>query len=370
MNITPFRAIYPNLDLIAEPDAFFASVKADFPIYTADGFFLEDDELGFYVYDIVTPNRTHSGIVACTDVNDYFDGRVMRHEHTLVSREVRMKELFLQRNALIKPVLMSYRRDSKLDKIMDKARARAPFMEITLDGGHEHVFYKISDPSVIKRIAKRFRKKVSKGYIADGHHRCVTSARLYEQFQDKAPDKDFSRILCLLMPFEDLVIHDYNRVVEILHEFSPTLFMARMSKLCHITPLLQPSKPREKYELTMYLLKEWYRLTWKKSVLKRYQKEGIILDGAILNREVLGDILGITDVREDQRLKYVQGMSGITGLMRQAEKSIFRVAFCLYPVQMEEIVQVTEGHKTLPPKSTWFEPRIKNGVLSVSFDRD
>ena len=292
----------------------------------------------------------------------------MRHEHTIAPREQRMKDLFLQRNALIKPVLVTYKRDKKADKVMQRVRERAPFFQMVLDGGDEHLIYKISDPEDISRLQDRFKKRVAKAYIADGHHRCVTSARLYETMQGRLPNKDFSQVLCMLMPFEDIVIHDYNRVVEILLEFSPTLFMAQISQLCHITPIEHASKPKRKYEMTMYLFREWYHLRWKKSVLKRYASQDVILDGDLLNREVLGGILGITDLREDSRLTYVQGMHGIEGIERKADKSIFRIAFCLYPVAMDEIIKVTENNKTLPPKSTWFEPRIKNGVLCKSFE--
>jgi len=369
MRIFPFRAIYPDLDKIEENQAFFDTVKGSFPEYAASGMFLTDDSEAVFVYDIETDVRTQTGLVVNVDIQDYYKGKVRRHEHTISERESKMKGLFLERNALIKPVLMSYKQDKKISKIMDEARDQIPFLNIQMADNERHVVYKVNDPKMIKSLKKRFKKDVGKAYIADGHHRCVTSARLYEMLHEREPSKDFSKILCMFIPHEELIIHDYNRVVEVLHEFSPTLFMARMSQLCKITPLPEAAKPEGKYEMTMYVLREWYRLKWKKSVLKRYAGEDVIFDSAILNHEVLGGLFGIENVRNDDRLKYVEGIGGVEGILRKTDKSIFRIAFCLYPVQMDEIHTVADKHKTLPPKSTWFEPRIKNGVLCAPFDK-
>lgn len=369
MRIHPFRAVYPDLGKISGCPGFFETVKADFPEKVKAGLFLSDEELAMFVYDIEYDHGTQSGLVFNIDIDDYLDGRIRRHEHTITERETKMKHLFLERNALIKPVLVAYSRDKKIDRIMDRARDHVPFLEIEMSEVERHVIYKINDPKDISKLQKRFRKKVPRAYIADGHHRCVTSAKLYEEFGDRDPSKDFGKILCMFMPDEELIIHDYNRVVDVLQDFSPTLFMAKMSQLCKITPLPAAQKPKSKYQMTMYILKEWYLLEWKRSVLKRYSDEDIIFDGAILNREVLGGIFNIHDVRNDARLKYVEGIGGIEGIVRKAEKSIFRIAFCLYPVQMSEIEYVADRHKTLPPKSTWFEPRIKNAVLSAPFDK-
>jgi uncharacterized protein (DUF1015 family) len=369
MRIHPFRAIYPDMGKAPADTGFFDTVKAYFPEYVKAGYYLADEEEAVFVYDIEYEQRVQSGLVFNVDVQDYLDGRIRRHEHTLFERESKMKQLFLERNALIKPVLVAYPRDKKVNKLMERARDHVPFLDIQMTETERHVIYKVTDKKDISRLQKRFRKNVPRAYIADGHHRCITSAKLYEEFSEREPGKDFSKILCMFMQDEELIIHDYNRVVDVLDAFSPTLFMAKMSHLCNITPLPRAAKPSGKYEMTMYILKEWYLLKWKKSVLKRYKDEDVIFDGAILNREVLGGIFGIEDVRNDSRLKYVEGISGIEGIVRKAEKSIFRIAFCLYPVQMEELEKVADKHKTLPPKSTWFEPRIKNGVLCAPFDK-
>ncbi|RLD21976.1 MAG: hypothetical protein DRI69_02620 [Bacteroidetes bacterium] len=363
MTIAPFVALYPRTELIGRPDAFFSASKHEFPDFRNRGFLQEDSEEGIFIYDIITPKRTYSGVLACLDILDYIDGKVMPHENTIAAKEQYMTTLVLERKALIKPVLLSYKRNQSIEQVVSDAHDQKPFFEIEI-GEERHVLYKLTDKKTVEKLQETFRYDVSKAYIADGHHRCATSAKLYRESYMEGQANAYQKFLCVLFPFEQLVIHDYNRIIDILNIISPTMFMARMSKLCDIKPLSVAAKPKRKFEMTMYILGEWYLLTWKNSVIKKYAVQSVILDGAILNKEVLNKILDIKDVREDPRLRYVEGIAGVEGVMAKADKSLFRIAFCVYPVQMSEIVQIAEVHKTLPPKSTWFEPRIKNGLIS------
>jgi uncharacterized protein (DUF1015 family) len=363
MTIHPFAALYPNADLIGQPDVFFASVKHKFSDYRNRGIFQEESEESIFIYDILTPRHTYSGVLACMDILDYIDGKVMPHENTIPAKEKFMTNLFLKRKALIKPVLLSYKRNHSIDQIVRDAHEQKPFYEIEI-GDERHLLYKVNGKKEVEKLQATFRYDVSKAYIADGHHRCATSAKLYQESYMAGQINDYKEFLCVLFPFEQLVIHDYNRIIDILNIISPTMFMARMSKLCDIKPLPKAAKPKQKFELTMYILGEWYLLAWKNSVIKKYAIQSVILDGAILNIEVLNKILNIKNVRDDPRLRYVEGIAGVEGVMTKADKSIFRIAFCVYPVKMSEIVQIAEVHNTLPPKSTWFEPRIKNGLIS------
>lgn len=366
MTIYPFAALYPDSQKISHPDAFFANVKNTFSSYRDRGLFIEDSEENIFIYDIISPHSTYSGVLACLDIQDYIDGKVMPHENTIATKETYMTNLFLERKAMIKPVLLSYKRNNAIEKIIRDAHERKPFYQIDI-GDEKHLLYKLNGKNEIGILQEKFKFDVPKAYIADGHHRCSTSTRLYNEALESGGINPYDKFLCVLFPFEQLVIHDYNRIIDILNIISPTMFMARISKLCDIKPLSTAAKPKRKFEMTMYILGEWYLLRWKNSVIKKYARHSVILDGAILNTEVLDKILGITDVREDARLRYVEGIAGVEGVVTKAEKSIFRIAFCLFPVQMNEIVQIAEVHKTLPPKSTWFEPRIKNGLISKEF---
>jgi uncharacterized protein (DUF1015 family) len=171
-------------------------------------------------------------------------------------------------------------------------------------------------------------------------------------------------LLCAFFPFDQLVIHEYNRVVDLPGDISATAFLAKLSDLCRVRHLREAAKPQKSHEMTLFLNREWYRLRWRKKILKKYQDALVVMDADILNKEVLENILGIADVRNDDRLSYVDGISGVKGLTDKAEKSALRMGFCMYPISFEDIVTVADAGKTLPPKSTWFEPRVKNGLIS------
>ena len=368
MNIRPFKAIYPRLDLVSSPDVFFATVKHEFPNYHKSGFFVEHDEQALFIHDIQGKSRRFTGLIACADIKAYLDGQIVKHEETLELKEKMTIELLLERHAMIKPVLVMYREHPDIAAAIARAMQTDPFFSVPFESEDEtHDFYKISDPHEIDKLRSIFDEHVPKAYIADGHHRCATNAKLYQTVTDSEHHPlGLNDLLTVFLPMDELVVHDYNRVIEVLHEISPTLFLARVSALCDIEHMVVPAKPKVKHEITLYLDHEWYRLRWKPHVLDKYREELVMLDGAILNQEVLNDILNIEDVRNDNRLNYVQGISGIEGVMAKTQKSAFRIGFCIYPVSVEELVAVADAGDTLPPKSTWFEPRVKNGLIGKS----
>lgn len=367
MTIQPFKAVYPNFDLIASADDFFNTVKEEFTGYWNSGFFLEDPDDAIFIYHINSPESQHRGLIASVSIRDYLEGRIKPHENTLPAKEQKMTSLLLRRKAMIKPVLLTYRPNEQIERMLRKSQSKKPFIKVKFSDNEEHLIYKVSDPEVIAKLRDLFAHEVGEAYIADGHHRCTTGAKLFESVKPGTYNLDFSSLLTVLLPFDDVIIHDYNRVVEILREISPTMFMARLSESCIIEPLPWAAKPKKKFEMTLYLNQEWYKLTWRQEVIEKYAERPVILDGEILNNEILNAVLGITDVRDDARLKYIEGIAGLEGLTDKVHKNTYRIGFCLYPVDIEEIVAISDKGQTLPPKSTWFEPRIKNGLLAQSF---
>lgn len=368
MHIHPFRAIYPNLDLIAAPDTFFETVKFEFHQYFKSGFFREDDTEAMFVYQIKTPRRAYYAIIACAEIQDYEEGKLLRHEKTMVAKEQQMMHLLLQRKAMIKPIVVAYKPEQEIGALVSEVLRSTPFLDVRFEEEQQsHLLFRVTDREIQRALRTAFSKGVDKAYIADGHHRCETIAKLYRTVKAEVQPLDFSKLLCAFFSFDHLVIHDYNRIVEILHEISPAVLIARLSRLCTIKVVHKPQKPRYKHEMTMYLEGQWYRLRWRKHVMRRYAHHDVLLDGHILNVEVLQEILGIEDVSEDQRLGYVEGIAGIDGIIEKTQRSAFRIAFCIYPVSMEELVSIADAGQTLPPKSTWFEPRIKTGLVSKGF---
>lgn len=367
MRIKPFQAVYPNFDLIASADEFFGTVKYDYRDYDKSGFFKRIPGEAMYVYIIDGPNKHHQGIVASIDINDYLEGRILKHENTLSTKEQSMMSLLLNRKAMIKPVLLTYPSMKTVNDIINTFKDTPPLYTIHFDESQEdHKIWKVTDEKVLTKLSSAFAK-IQKVYIADGHHRCSTSALLHKSKNAKKLDMDFSHVLCTFLSYDQLVIHDYNRVVHILDEISPLTMMAELSRYCKIKKMDGPFRPQRKHEMSMFLEKEWFRLRWKNTVLKAYAKRPVVLDASIITDLIMKRIFGIKDVRSDKRIRYIEGTQGHDGLVMACRKKENSVGFGLYPVSMDEFIKLSDLGEILPPKSTWFEPRMKNGLITQEF---
>ncbi|RMG80895.1 MAG: DUF1015 domain-containing protein [Bacteroidetes bacterium] len=369
MNLKPFQAVFPNPEYITSADHFMSTVKTDYNEYVASGFFEKSSREGFYVYQIQHFDKKYTGLVACVDIRDYLDGKILKHEHTLATKEQEQIHLLLRRNAQVKPILLTHPPKKDIAGLLKSEIAgRTPTLEIFFEKENQiHRFWQVSEGGRIEEIQLLFRSQVPRSYIADGHHRSAATARMFERAKDPDLAGRFDVLLAAFFATSELEILDFNRVIEGLNLVSPTRFMAELSRLFEIEPLSAPEKPAQKHEITLFINKEWYKLRWRESVLREESDKPVLLDVSLLNEKVLRDILGIEDVRTDARVKYVEGTKGAEGLTDKAIKNEFRVGFWLYPVAMEDFLKIADLGKTLPPKSTWFEPRIKNGLVVKEF---
>ncbi|MCB9265931.1 MAG: DUF1015 domain-containing protein [Lewinellaceae bacterium] len=365
MHIKPFQAVYPNLDYVTSPDSFFNSVREEYPEYAGNGFFTKTAQEAIFIYRIKTPERHYTGLVACTDIRDYLEGHIKEHEHTLPAKEQQQIQLMLRRKAAIKPVLLAYKRVEAISNWIEAyIIRRSPFFEVeTEEAGEHHFLWEVRDGQAIRDIQSLFEQYVPWSYIADGHHRTSTTALLHGRPMMGKQKSDFSLLLCALFPSSDIDILDFNRVVYGLNGLSKTAFMAHISRYFEIGFLDEPGKPSEKHQLTMYFNREWYSLRWKENILDQYAGEEVVLDAMLLDDCVLANVLGVEDVRTDQRILYVEGPRGVEGILQAVSKGEEGVAFCLFPVKLEELMRVADAGKAMPPKSTWIEPRMKNGLL-------
>ncbi|HZV69242.1 MAG TPA: DUF1015 family protein [Saprospiraceae bacterium] len=361
MKIFPFHAIYPNTNLIASSDAFFSTVRDDYTQYLNSGFFHESPEKAFYIFEIKTGKKTHSGLVVCLDVTDYSSGKIVRHEQTIASSEQEMLKVLLQRGAMVKPVLLCHPDVKEIAKEIEKQKKKQKlFLEIDAPGsGTDYRLYQIPEKDG-QELSKLYKSLIPKVYIADGHHRCSTGEKLLKMHKD---GKDYSLLLAALFPFDQLDILDYNRVVQLPYNLKLTRFMAEISQVCDIKSIPKPAKPKRKHDMTMCIQDHWYQLRWKDDVLKKYKKLPAILDAHVLDEEVMDKILGIKDARTDNRIEYASGDLGPERVEEKARSSDHHIGFCIYPVQFDELVKVSDSGGTLPPKSTWFEPRMINGFI-------
>jgi uncharacterized protein (DUF1015 family) len=363
MNIKPFKALYPNLKLVPSPKSFFDVMKKEFPHYLRNGFFKRTKTPHLFLYKIVGKNNSSYGLICSTDVKDITDGLVLKHENTIASKEQQMLDLALQRNAMIKPVLLGHPHNDSLHKLYTKIEANKPFLNLKFkEEKSEHMLWKIKDEDDQQKIISIFSSDIPASYIADGHHRVSTGILLNKSKQNTI---EYGDLLSIYMSFNDLHIYDYSRVVTILNEISSAKLMALMAKYFKIKPLDKLKRPKSKFEITLLIGKEVFLLKWKKKYIQ--SDKAVILDAELLNEHIFKQSMGIKDVRFDSRIQYIGGQGNSKEMKAEILKNDYAIGFMMYPVHPDELMKLADSGETLPPKSTWFEPRIKNAIIAQEF---
>ena len=366
MKIRPFRAVIPKMNFVASPHTFFKSVREKYPEYKEGNFFKKASQEAIYIYNIKKEKSTHTGIITCTHIKEFISNRIKKHENTLKAKEQQQIDLMLLRSAVVKPILVFYPEEKKINTaIQQHQKANDPFFEIKIEeSGEVHTIWEVKDGAEVEHFVQLFHDQVPEAYIADGHHRSASAARMYLQHkEEKMKDNPYDYLMSAYFPSSQLDIWEFNRIIDLSKDFSPTRFLANLTKLFDIEYMFKPIKPKKKFQLSMYMNGEWYKMSWKKDLLKKYGKNKVVLDANLLNEHVLHDIIGITDVRTDERISYSEGIHGIQDFVKRVEKREGQVGFILYPVDIEDLIGIADKNKIMPPKSTWFEPRMKNGIL-------
>lgn len=363
MKIKPLRATYPDFSRVESPELFCDEAKNLYENYVAEKVYQKVPQAAFYIYQIQSPTGKHTGLVGLNEVEDFFVGKVKKHEDTLSEKEKQQVELFLRWNAILKPVLLTYPPVDEINAWLQDftAHHKHLFDARFKKGKVLHRIWAVTDPQDISTLQKLFSTHVKSSYIADGHHRTSTIALLHEQ-REQYPGYDFDHLFCAFFAIDQLDILDYNRVAEMPKKMSGSQLMARLSKVFNIEPLPEMHRPQDKHELVMCFRKEWYSLHWRPEILSGLDEQNALLDASLLNEKVLGDIFEIRNVRSDTRISYVDGSKGMTGLQKAANTRS-KVGFALYPVHFEDMMFLADAGEILPPKSTYFEPRLKSGIL-------
>ncbi len=369
MTIKPFQAVYPNLDYVASSDAFFGTVKYDYSEYMKSGFFHKFPKEGLYIYQIEQNGKKYTGIIGGASIQDFYDGKIKKHENTLAIKEQQQIHLLISRGATVKPVLLIYPGVSEIDQFLkDYISKNDVFFSTVFEAENsKHSFWQICGKDDIEKVQDLFERKISVTYIADGHHRTTTAALMHERAEQKKAPNDFDKLLSVFFSVDQLDVHDYNRVIEGYNDLSLTRLIVALSGIFEIEIQETPEKPKAKHELTMVIGKEFFKLRWKKEILEKHKGNGPLLDASLLDDLVLKNVLGIKDSRTDDRMKYVEGTKGLKGIKKAMKGNEELIAFALYPVAVEELMEIADNGKTMPPKSTWFEPRIKNGLIVLEF---
>ena len=331
----------------------------------ADGTFIKDSEQAYYIYELTMDGRVQTGLVACASIDDYESNVIKKHENTRADKELDRITHVDTCNAQTGPIFLAYRANAVINGEIDKAKKNSSLYNFVSPDGVRHQVWKISEPQSVKAIRGAF-EGISSIYIADGHHRAASAVKVGLKRREEHPDYDgseeFNYFLSVVFPYDQLTILSYNRVVRDLNGMDEHAFIASLKFNFELMIMPGfPCKPVEKHCMGMYVGGNWYHLKAWEDV---YAKKDVVgqLDVSILQEKVLSPILGIGDPRTDQRIRFVGGSHKLKELAEIADRT-GGVAFAMYPTAMEDLMQIADEGKLMPPKSTWFEPKLRSGLF-------
>jgi uncharacterized protein (DUF1015 family) len=335
-----------------------------------EGYYSKDNVNCYYIYSLTMFNRTQTGIVGTASIDDYMNNVIKKHELTRDDKLVdRIKHVDIC-NAQTGPIFLTYKSSEDLNKILkDYALNNESLYSFVAEDGIKHEIWRISDFEIVENISNLFNN-IDSLYIADGHHRTASAVKvgLNRRSQAKVTNLDapYNYFLSVVFPHDELLIMDYNRLVSNVNLNDFTQFLDMLSKSFEIEKVNAHFKPEKKGEIGMYHDKSWYKLLVKSSCYTNNKVQD--LDVSILQRLILVPQFGIVDPKTDKRLDFVGGIRGIEELVTKVDSGMAELAFALYPTSIEEVMEISDEEKQMPPKSTWFEPKLRSGIFINSLD--
>lgn len=342
-------------------DIVYKKARENMKAFIDQGIFIEEDAPVYYLYELTREGRTQTGLVAACSVDEYLDGETKKHELTRREKEEDRVRHIDTLDMDTGPIYLTYRGNEGIKSLIEREKKKAPLFDFTSDNGIKHRVFKIDSPEAIDAFTNAFRD-VDALYIADGHHRCASTVRVAEKRRSRdktSGEKPYDYFLSVIFPDDELQILDYNRVVKDLNGYSTEEFLEKVKKNFSVTPSETPVVPEKQGVFGMYLDGKWYRLEYKE---KRDSDPVKSLDVSILSDALLSPILGIEDLQTDERIDFVEGIRGLEELERRAETDM-KVAFSLYPTSIDELICIADQGRLMPPKSTWFEPKLRSGLF-------
>ena len=368
--------IKPEIDLPEDIDihsqAVYDKAKENFEKFKNVRYLVQDEGDNLYIYAQTMNGKTQYGIVGCAAVDDYLNEIIKKHELTRPDKEEdRMKHVRIT-NANMEPVFFTYPAVTEIDNIVkDFVKDNKPVYDFTADDGFGHHFWVVDDKEIINRIIDLF-SKVPYTYVADGHHRTAAAALVGQEKRKNNPNhtgnEEYNFFLAVHFPDDQLTIIDYNRVVTDLNGLTNEELIQKLDKVFEIKEMgADIYKPNKLHNFSMYLDGKWYSMTAKKGTYNDDDPIGV-LDVTILSKFVLDDILGIKNLRTDKRVDFVGGIRGLGELKRRVDNGEMKVAFALYPVSMKQLIDIADTGNIMPPKTTWFEPKLRSGLVVHNLD--
>lgn len=366
-----YHIIKPEIDFPVGTDEHdekvYRKAAENFEMFQKNGWLVQDSKENYYVYAQTMNGKTQYGLVVCAYVDDYMTGKIKKHELTRKDKEEdRMKHVRVN-NANVEPVFFAYPHNNELDAIVKEVTKGKPEYDFVapLDG-FGHTFWLIEDETKIKRITEIFAT-IPSLYIADGHHRSAAAALVGDEKRRQNPahkgNEEYNYFMAVCFPDDQLTIIDYNRVVKDLNGLTDEQFIEKLKKNFDVELKGKDIyKPSKLHNFSMYLSGNWYSLTAKAGTYDDKDPIGV-LDVTVSSNLILDEILGIKDLRTDKRIDFVGGIRGLGELKRRVDSGEMRVALALYPVSMQQLIDIADTNNIMPPKTTWFEPKLRSGLV-------
>jgi uncharacterized protein (DUF1015 family) len=371
-----YHIIKSEIDLPAETDHYSPTVydkaKTNLQYFIESKVYIQDSDPCLYIYAQTMWGRTQYGLVACASVSDYTNNIIRKHELTRVEKEEDRKTHIRVTNFNCEPVFFAYPDHEEINRLINNYIEEKPEYDFKTDDGIHHQLWVIGDQHTIRRIESIFKNEIPFTYIADGHHRTAAAAHVGEERKQNNPHhkgtEEYNYFLAVHFPASQLSIFDYNRLVTDLNNNTPEEFLLRLEETFMIIPKgnheYRPSHP---HEFSMYMNGKWYALEAKSGTFNDNDPIGC-LDVTLLSDHVLDHILGIKDLRNSKRIDFVGGIRGLGELKRRVDSGEMAAAFALYPVTMEQLIRIADTGNIMPPKTTWFEPKLRSGLVLHCLD--
>ncbi|MCB1191361.1 MAG: DUF1015 domain-containing protein [Leptospiraceae bacterium] len=364
-----------EIDLPPETDLYDKSVyqkaKENFNKMVSDGIFSQDSSDSLYVYSQTWKGKTQFGLVGCASVEDYWNNIIKRHELTRPDKENDRKNHIETTNIQSGPIFLTYPDVAEVDQIISLITKDNPEYNFIASDEVEHTFWLIQNSEIIQKLVHIF-EKIPSIYIADGHHRSASASIVGREKKENNPkhtgQEEYNFFLAVYFPASQLRIMDYNRVVKDLNGLNESEFLDKIKAYFDITQIkYELYKPNKLHEIGMYLGQKWYSLLAKEGTYDDFDPIGV-LDVTILSKCILDPILGIQDLRRDKRIDFVGGIRGSEELKKRVDSNEMKVAFAMYPVSIEQLITISDTGNIMPPKTTWFEPKLRSGLVVHSIE--
>jgi uncharacterized protein (DUF1015 family) len=357
-------------DMPADDPRVYAAARARWQAWCQQGVFRQDPQPVFYLYRLEQAGRAHVGLVAAASVDAYMSGRIRRHELTRPDKEQDRTRMADALSANSGPVFLVYRRDPQVEAVLTSVLESAPVYDFIADDGIRHSFWIVEDARFAAVLIARF-DAMERLYIADGHHRSAAAAHVCRQRREAlggrwTGEESFNRFLCVLFADHQVTILEYNRLVRDLNGQTVAQFLDQVGRSFTVHPEPEPVRPVQPHEFGMYLAHQgWFRLRLRDDVVPVVEAGSPVtrLDVQVLEDRLLRPVLGITDPRRDVRIEFVGGGRGVAALEQPVRSGAMAVAFALYPTRLVDLLAVADADAIMPPKSTWFEPKLRDGLV-------